>query len=109
MFPYDAQILALAQTAPHSVDDVIGKMQAIDALCVDGDGLKWFNRLYLEVTEAVGVRVAQGGFQDPAWMAELDVKFAGLYFQALAAALSGGVAPRCWRALFERRNWTALA
>ena len=109
MFPYDPQLLALAQSAPHSVDDVIRIMEAIDALCVDGDGLKWFNRLYLDVTHAVGARVAQGGFHDPAWMAALDVNFAGLYFQALATNLSGGVASRCWRALFDRRDWTALA
>ena len=109
MFPYDAQLLALVQAAPKSVDDVIRTMEAIDELCVDGDGLRWFNHLYLDVTRAVGVRVAQGGFHDPAWMAALDVNFAGLYFQALAAQLAGGVAPRCWRALFERRNWTALA
>jgi len=109
MFPYDAQILALVQTAPKSVDEVIRTMEGIDALCVDGDALKWFNRLYLEVTQTVGARVALGGFNDPAWMAALDVNFAGLYFQALAATLSGGTAPRCWRALFERRNWTALA
>jgi len=88
---------------------VIRTMEAIDELCVDGDGLRWFNHLYLDVTRAVGVRVAQGGFHDPEWMAALDVNFAGLYFQALAAQLSGGVASRCWRALFERRNWTALA
>jgi hypothetical protein len=42
-------------------------------------------------------------------MTVLDVQFAGLYFGALRSALSGGTAPRCWRVLFERRNWTALA
>ena len=109
MFPYDAQLLALAQATPQSIDDVIRIMEAMDALCVDGDGLKWFNHLYLNVTRAVGARVEEGAFHDPAYMAALDVKFAGLYFEALAAQLSGGVAPRCWRALFERRNWIALA
>ena len=89
MFPYDAQLLAAAQATPQSIDDVIRTMEAIDALCADGDGLKWFNRLYLEVTQAVGARVAQGGFHDPAWMAALDVNFAALYFQALATNLSG--------------------
>ncbi|MEO8595531.1 MAG: DUF5995 family protein [Candidatus Solibacter sp.] len=109
MFAYDPQLLSIAQSAPQTVDGVIAVMQEIDALCTDGDGLKWFNRLYLQVTQAVGVRVAAGGFHDLAWMAALDVNFAGLYFSALAASLSGGVAPRCWRALFDRRNWTALA
>jgi hypothetical protein len=109
MFPYDDQLLAMVQTAPQSVDDVIATMQTIDTICSDGDGLKWFNWLYLDVTRAVGARVAADGFQDPAWMAALDVQFARLYFEALRTALSGGTAPRCWRVLFERRNWTALA
>jgi Family of unknown function (DUF5995) len=109
MFPYDNQLLAAVQGAPQTVDDVIGTMQAIDAICSDGDGLKWFNWLYLGVTQAVGERVAAGGFHDPAWMAALDVQFAELYFGALRTALSGGIAPRCWSVLFERRNWTALA
>jgi hypothetical protein len=109
MFPYDDKLLAAVQSAPQSVDDVIGTMQTIDAICSDGDGLKWFNWLYLGVTRAVGTRVAAGGFRDAAEMAALDVQFAGLYFGALRCALSGGRAPRCWRVLFERRNWTALA
>ena len=109
MFAYDDKLLAAVQGAPQSVDDVIGTMQTIDAICSDGDGLKWFNWLYLGVTRAVGTRVAAGGFRDAAWMAALDVQFAGLYFAALRSALSGGTAPRCWRVLFERRNWTALA
>ncbi|MCX6629827.1 MAG: DUF5995 family protein [Candidatus Solibacter sp.] len=109
MFAYDSQLLAAVQGAPQSVDDVIRTMQAIDTICPDGDGLKWFNWLYLGVTQAVGARVDAGGFHDAAWMAALDVQFAGLYFGALRSALSGGTAPRCWRVLFERRNWTALA
>jgi hypothetical protein len=49
---------------------------------MDGDGLKWFNWLYLQVTQAVEARVASGGFADPAWLAQLDVQFAHLYFSA---------------------------
>ena len=109
MFAYDDNLLAAVQAAPQSVDDVIRTMQAIDAICSDGDGLKWFNWLYLGVTQAVGAQVDAGGFQDAAWMAALDVQFADLYFGALRSALSGGAAPRCWRVLLERRNWTALA
>jgi len=109
VFPYDPQLLAIAQIAPQSIPEVIAAMRAIDALCTDGDGLKWFNGLYLSVTEAVSVGVAANGFHDAEWMAALDVNFAGLYLSALAASLSGGAAPRCWRALFDRRHWTALA
>ena len=109
MFPYDDRLLAAVQRSPKSVDEVIATMQAIDAICSDGDGLKWFNWLYLGVTRAVGLQVKAGGFHDPVWMAALDVQFSGLYFDALRAVLSGGTPPGCWKALFDRRNWTALA
>lgn len=109
MFAYDSEILAVVGTPPGSVEDVLGIMRRIDALCALGDGLKWFNGLYLEVTQAVADRVNAGGFEDPAWIAALDVQFADLYFDALRAALSGGQAPGCWRAMLDRRNQTALA
>jgi hypothetical protein len=109
MFAYDLQLLATVQPVPQSIDDVIRTMQAIDAICPDGDGLKWFNWLYLGVTRAVKARVDAGGFQDAAWIAALDVQFADLYFGALRSALSGAVAPQCWQVLCDRRNWTALA
>jgi len=89
VFPYDPQILTAVSAPPASIADVIGTMQSIDALCVDVDGLKWFNRLYLQVTEEVAVRCAAGGFGDVPWMIELDVQFASLYFAALRNALSG--------------------
>jgi len=111
MFPYDPQLAAAVAAQPESMADVIRTMEAIDALCVPGDGLKWFNGLYLQVTNAVGARVAAGGFIDPAWLAELDVQFASLYFGALRTTLShaAAAAPGCWRAFFDRRNQSAIA
>jgi hypothetical protein len=109
MFAYDPALLAALQTVPQSVADVLRTMRAIDAACTDGDGLKWFNWLYLRVTEAVEARLASGGFTDPAWLAQLDVQFARLYFGALDAALSGRPRPGCWRALFDSRNRPAVA
>lgn len=109
MFPYDGAILAAVASPPASVDQVIETMQTIAATCVDGDGLKWFNWLYLQVTHAVEAQIAGGGFTDMAWLAELDVQFANLYFSALRAALSGQAAPGCWQAVFEQRNQVAIA
>lgn len=109
MFPYDATILAAVKTPPQSVAEVLQTMAMIDATCEEGDGLKWFNWLYLSVTQAVEARVNGGEFQDAAWMAALDVQFASFYFNALAAALSGGTAPGCWQAMFEQRNQAAIA
>lgn len=78
-------------------------MRAIDAITEDGDGLKWFNGLYLTVTEAVDERAGAGGFADAAFMSALDVEFAGLYFSALAEFLDGSHPPGCWQVLFAAR------
>jgi len=109
MFPYDATILAAVTEPVQTVADVLQTMQTIAAACVDGDGLKWFNWLYLEVTQAVEARIAAGGFQDSAWLAQLDVQFARLYFSALESSLSGKSTAGCWQTVFESRNQAAIA
>jgi Family of unknown function (DUF5995) len=109
MFPYDAAILAAVESAPQSIPQVLAAMHAIEAVVEDGDGLKWFNWLYLQVTEAVEERVSSGGFASAAWLAELDVKFASLYLSALRNSLSGKAVPGCWAALFERRAEVEIA
>ena len=102
-------LLAAVQTSPGSVADVLQTMQTIGATCIDGDGLKWFNWLYLQVTQAVEARVASGEFGGSEWLARLDVQFARLYFGALESAFSGDSAAGCWEALFQRRNRTPIA
>jgi hypothetical protein len=109
MFPYDATLLAAVAAAPQSIADVVSIMESIEAACADTDGLKWFNWLYLQVTLAVEARVNTVAFADPAWIAALDVAFAGLYFAAVKAALSAGNAPGCWQAVFNVRNQPAIA
>ena len=76
MFPYDPTLLAAVKTTTETIPDVVRILETIQATCADGDGLKWFNGLYLQVTLAVEARVNAGGFANPGWMAALDVKFA---------------------------------
>lgn len=114
MFPYDPDLLAAVQSTPQTIADVVSIMQAIDSFCINGDGLKWFNLLYMQVTRAVEARVNANGFTNPAflnpsWMAALDVEFAGYYFRAIQTSLAGQPTPGCWQALFNRRNQTQLA
>ena len=109
LFSYDAPLAAAVQTTPQSIPEVLQVLQTIDAACVAGDGLKWFNWLYLIVTQAVENRVAAGGFNDPQWLAELDVQFAALYFSALNAALTGAPCPGSWDAMFSRRDQAEIA
>jgi hypothetical protein len=109
MFPYDATLLAAVQTTPQSIKDVLRILQTIDSTCVDADGLKWFNWLYLQVTQSVQARVAAREFTDPAWLAQLDVQFAPLYFSALKSSLSGQPTSNCWQVFFSSRNQAAIA
>jgi hypothetical protein len=91
-----------------TIDDVIAAMRAIDARLPDADGVKWFNFLYLSVTETIRAQTA--GWHDWPFVERLDVVFAGLYFDALAAwDRDPRSAPRAWRALFERRSDAGLA
>jgi hypothetical protein len=107
-FAYDPQILAALATPPATIADVLATMQSIDSFTVNGDGLKWFNWLYWHVTQAVEARVNAGGFTDAAFLAELDVQFAQLYFNALKAFLSNAPLPECWNLLFAARNQVEL-
>jgi hypothetical protein len=91
------------------IGDVIAVMDRIDRALPDHDGLKWFNWLYKLVTEAIFGESAET-WEDPAWVAELDVLFAELYFDGIERCLTEPrSAPRSWRALHERRNQPGIA
>jgi hypothetical protein len=95
-----------ANAVVRSIDDVIATMRAIDALLPDSDGLKWFNLLYLRVTEGVKHHPPDGGWQDPEWLERLDVLFAGFYFDAIRDSESSRAEARAtsaWRPLFRSR------
>src|SRR5215469_1792981 len=109
MYPYEPAILAAVQRPPQTIPDVLQGLQTIDGLCVEEDGLRWFNELYLTVTRTVQNRVNAGGFSDPAWLAQLDVQFARLYFGAVRAALSNAPCPDCWAAMFSVRDNLQIA
>jgi hypothetical protein len=99
----------LAATPVRSVDDALAVMTAIDSRLPDADGVKWFNRLYLRVTESVRTAVNGPTFADASFMTELDVVFANLYFTALAAAERGdGGVPSAWSPLFQMRGRSGI-
>jgi hypothetical protein len=93
---------------PATIVEVIVRMQAIDALLPADDGLKWFNRLYLMVTQQVDLHPPDGEWRSPAWLTRLDVVFAGLYFGAVAGFLAGRSVPSAWNVLFEARYRTGV-
>jgi hypothetical protein len=99
----------VSDAAPASIDDVLAMMQKIDQFLPGTDGLKWFNRLYMMVTQQVDEQPPAGGWRDPVWLTRLDVVFAGLYFQAIAGFLSDAAStPSAWDALLEARYRTGI-
>jgi len=97
----DETLAQIASTPVSTIDDVIAVMRQIDNALPDTDGLKWFNLLYLKVTEAIGAATAGHAWNDPVWLPRLDVVFAEMYFAVLRDPVS---APRSWQVLFNARN-----
>lgn len=107
--PADQALNALVSAPPpDSISDVIATMQAIDATLPNDDGLKWFNRLYLMVTQQVDLNPPGGAWQDAAWLLGLDVVFARYYLGAIRGYLAGTGIPSSWSALFEARFQTGI-
>src|SRR5947209_12115490 len=73
------------------------------------DGVARFNSLYLEETVAVDTATRAAGFEDPEFVAALDVVFAGRYFAAANAAGAGKPPPRSWAPLFAARGDARIA
>ena len=109
MFPYDPLLSRTVASTPQSITDVLRALEAIQTICEDGDGLKWFNWLYLQVTLAVKKRIDSGGLTDPVWLTKLDVQFASLYLNALESSLLASKTPDCWQTLFASRDQTRVA
>lgn len=85
------------------ISEVIDRMRAIDDELPSGDGVAVFNHLYLTVTERIAAALAEHQvFEDPEFMAELDVRFARLYLQAYDA--DDERRSRAWAPLFEGRH-----
>ena len=100
--------------AVKTVADVLARLEAIDATLPPGDGVKWFNKLYLEVTRQVEKAVPAEHQAAPGFLAALDVVFATRYFAAFDAASSGAKLPaeypfHAWKPLFEARFATGIA
>jgi hypothetical protein len=107
--PADQALNALVSAPPpDTINDVIARMQAIDAALPNDDGLKWFNRLYLMVTEQVDLNPPGGAWQNPAWLLGLDVVFARYYLGAIRGYLAGTGIPSSWNVLFEARFQTGI-
>ena len=91
-----------------SVAGAIARMEAIAAALPTADGLAFFNRMYLDVTRQVNSQLGQGFYADPAFMTQLDVAFANLYFAAADTASTPAAVPLAWQPLVERRAMAGI-
>jgi hypothetical protein len=98
-----------------TVADVLERLGEIEAALPSSDGVKWFNKLYLEVTQQVAAAETSAEHQAaPGFLAALDVTFAKRYFAAFeaagdAATLPGDYPFHAWSPLFESRFATGVA
>jgi hypothetical protein len=91
-----------------TIEDVVSAMRAIDAALPDDDGVKWFNFLYLKVTEAVQADAL--AWQDWPFLQRFDVVFASLYFDAVVNwERDRALTPHAWRPLLRERGNLKLA
>lgn len=101
----DTQLAGIVSMPVSSINEVIAGMLEIDQLLPNDDGLKWFNFLYLKVTEKVRDTPPEGGWSSPVWLERLDVRFAQLYFEAIGKWIANPAsAPSAWRVLLDARR-----
>ena len=70
----------LSGAAPATIDQVVQTMESIDQLLPDGDGLKWFNRLYMMVTREVDLKSSGGRVEGRGLAASSGRCFCGILF-----------------------------
>ncbi len=94
-----------------TIENVLATMKGIDARLPPADGVACFNKLYLAVTQNVLAAYDGGKFANRGFLVALDVAFANLYFDALAALDEGRSddLPRAWRPLFAVRSRSDIA
>ena len=110
MSSLNTRIREIAAAPIATIPDVVQAFEAIESLLPEDDGLRWFNWLYLTVTKAVDISVVARQWNNPEWLARLDVVFARLYLNALRDGLSDRPsAPRCWQIMLSARQNRCLA
>ncbi len=106
--PADPTVVA---TAPPigppvtSIIEAVDRMEQIDSALPPADGLACFNRMYLDVTQQVQLRLTESFFADPDFLQHLDVVFANFYFAAVNAVVEQPTGlPAAWAPLLESRD-----
>ena len=107
--PVQEDMSALLRRHPEDVPAVVDQLMKLQDILdqvpplLAENPLCDFNKLYLRITTCVLERLDDGRFNDPQFLARLDVEFAARYFDALRAwSDSSAGCPHAWSALFRR-------
>ncbi len=98
---------ALTAGPVATVAEVIQRLTDIEAAVTPAgrgprNGMYWFSRLYLVITENVQDKIDSGSFfADKEYLTALDVAFANRFLDAVRIHIRGEQAPEVWRLLFE--------
>ncbi|MDC7123704.1 DUF5995 family protein, partial [Cellulomonas fimi] len=92
-------------TGPDPVDPTALALvaDALRAGWARDDGLGVFLDVYRRVTALVALRLVDGTFRDPAFVEDLDVRFARLFLDVPADVVAQRPVSRAWAPLVERR------
>lgn len=86
----------------QSISEVISRLEQIVEWAKEHQSpLGYFAAVYLKMTLAVRDGIENGIFENGSRMEQLDVRFAGRYFEALDAWRAGQPCTQSWRAAFE--------
>ena len=96
--------MAARARSARTIDELIARLERLDRDLPPRDGVRWFNRLYLEVTRAVRDYVHERPLRVPGFLERLDVVFGDAYLAAFDAAARDDELPRAWAPLFEARH-----
>jgi hypothetical protein len=97
---------ARSTPAVNSVSELIEELRRLEGALSPGNGVKWFIRLYREVTEAIGLELKSGDLEDPVFMELLVLVYGNSVLNVTEDAESRRASriSRAWAPLFERRN-----
>ncbi|HRI60763.1 MAG TPA: DUF5995 family protein [Saprospiraceae bacterium] len=86
----------------QSISEVITRLEQIVEWSKEQQSpLGYFAAVYLKMSMAVRDGIANGAFENGSRMEQLDVRFAGRYFEAFDAWQAGQPCTQSWKAAFE--------
>ena len=91
--------------AVNSVGELIDELRALESALSPANGVKWFVKLYLEVTEALALELRAGDLEDPVFLELLVLVYGNSVLNVCEdmERRSQRIA-RAWAPLYERRH-----